>query len=82
MQTRSRPLISLFRAIVLAAITALFITSATLPMAAQNSVPPSAFQAARMPEFAKRLAHPVTSAEACQVCGFCTLLSQSTLAAG
>ncbi len=60
MQTRSRPLISFFRASVLAAITAFLITSAALPLAAQNSVPPSAFQAARMPEFAKRLAHPAT----------------------
>jgi len=49
---------SLFRTIVLAGITALLITSAALPIAAQNSVPATAMQAARSPEFARRLAHP------------------------
>ena len=58
MQSQAQHLISLFRTIVLAAVTALLITSAALPMAAQNSVPPTAVQAARMPQFAKRLAHP------------------------
>ena len=58
MQSQAQPLISLFRTIVLAGVTALLITSAALPMPAQNSVPPTAVQAARMPEFAKRLAHP------------------------
>jgi hypothetical protein len=58
MQSQAQHLISLFRTIVLAAVTALLITSAVLPMAAQNSVPPTAVQAARMPQFAKRLAHP------------------------
>ena len=60
MQSQAQRLISRFRTIVLAAVTALLITSAALPMSAQNSVPASASQAARMPEFAKRLAHPAT----------------------
>ncbi len=58
MQSQAQPLISLFRTIVLAGVTALLITSAALPMAAQDSVPPTAVQAARMPQFASRLAHP------------------------
>ncbi len=58
MQCQARPLISLFRTIVLAAVTALLITSAVLPMSAQDSVPASASQAARMPQFAKRLTPP------------------------
>ena len=58
MQSQARRLISLFRTIVLAAVTAFLIMSAALPMRAQNSVPPTAVQAARMPEFASRLAHP------------------------
>ena len=57
MQSQAQPLISLFRAIVLAGVTALLISSAALPMAAQNSVPPTAVQAARTPKFARRLAH-------------------------
>jgi uncharacterized repeat protein (TIGR03803 family) len=60
MQSQAQRVISLFRTIVLAAVAALLITSVALPMSAQNSVPPSASQAARMPEFAKRLAHPAT----------------------
>jgi uncharacterized repeat protein (TIGR03803 family) len=51
-------LISLFRTIVLVAVAALLITSAALPMPAQNTVPPTAVQAAKMPQFAQRLAHP------------------------
>ena len=58
MQSQGQRLISLFRTIVLAGVSALLITSASLPMPAQNSVPPTAVQAARMPEFASRLAHP------------------------
>ncbi|MFZ0314291.1 MAG: hypothetical protein WAL85_16410, partial [Candidatus Korobacteraceae bacterium] len=58
MPSQAQRLISLFRTIVLAGVTAFLITWAALPMAAQNSVPPTAVQAARMPEFAKRLAHP------------------------
>ncbi|HTV64478.1 MAG TPA: choice-of-anchor tandem repeat GloVer-containing protein [Bryocella sp.] len=48
----------MFRTIVPAAASALLITSAALPTAAQNSVPASAVQAARTPQFAARLAHP------------------------
>ena len=58
MQSQAQRLISLFRTIVLAGVTALLITSAALPMPAQNSVPPTAVEAARMPEFSSRLAHP------------------------
>jgi len=58
MPSQAQRLISLFRTIVLAGVTAFLITSAALPMPAQNSVPPTAVQAARMPEFASRLAHP------------------------
>ena len=60
MQSQAQRHISPFRTIVLAAVTALLITSAALPMRAQNSVPATAVQAARMPEFASRLAHPAT----------------------
>jgi len=55
-------LISLFRTIVLAAIAAFLVTSAALPMSAQNSVPPTAVQAAKMPQFASRLARPASGA--------------------
>ncbi len=58
MQSQVQRFISLFRTIVLAGVIALLITSAALPMPAQNSVPPTAVQAARTPEFAKRLARP------------------------
>ena len=58
MQSQAQRLISLFRITVLAGVTALLITSAALSMPAQNSIPPTAVQAARMPEFAKRLGHP------------------------
>jgi len=58
MSSQAQRLISLFRTIVLAGVAALLITSAALPMPAQNSVPPTAVQAARMPQFASRLAHP------------------------
>ncbi len=47
----------LFRIISLLAIAAL-ITAAAPPVFAQNSVPPTAVQAAKMPQFASRLAHP------------------------
>ena len=47
----------LFRIISLVAIAAL-ITAAAVPVAAQNSVPPTAVQAAKMPQYASRLAHP------------------------
>ena len=58
MPSQVQGLISLFRPIVLLGVTAFLITSAVLPMAAQNSIPPTAVQAARMPQFASRLAHP------------------------
>ena len=62
MQSQAQSLISRFRIIVLAGVTAFLITSAALPVPAQNSVPPTAVQAARMPEFASRLAHPARRA--------------------
>jgi len=49
---------SLFRTICLAIIAALVIAVAIVPAGAQNSVPATAVQAAKMPEFAPRLAHP------------------------
>jgi uncharacterized repeat protein (TIGR03803 family) len=58
MQSQAQRLLPLFRVFVPAGITALLITSATLPMPAQNSVPATAVQAARMPQFASRLSHP------------------------
>ena len=58
MQSLAPHLISLFRTIVLAAVTAFLITSSALPMSAQNSVPATASQAAKMPEYASRLARP------------------------
>ncbi|MGC2109863.1 MAG: hypothetical protein WA655_10125, partial [Candidatus Korobacteraceae bacterium] len=60
MQSQAQRLTSLFRTIVLAAVTAFLITSAAFPAFAQNSVPATAVQAARMPQFAARLAHPAT----------------------
>ena len=60
MSSQAQPLISLFRATVLAGATALVIASAALPMPAQNSVPATAVQAARTPQFASRLAHPAS----------------------
>jgi uncharacterized repeat protein (TIGR03803 family) len=48
----------LFRVISLAVIAALSITAAAIPSLAQNSVPPTAVQAAKMPQYASRLAHP------------------------
>ena len=60
MSSRAQGLISPVRTIVLAAVTAFLLTSATLPLPAQNSVPPTAAQAAKMPQFASRLAHPAS----------------------
>ncbi|MGB9253361.1 MAG: hypothetical protein WCC25_00860, partial [Candidatus Korobacteraceae bacterium] len=57
MHSRGQRFISLFRAIVPTGVTALLITSAALPMSAQNTVPPTAVQAAKMPQFANLLAH-------------------------
>jgi uncharacterized repeat protein (TIGR03803 family) len=50
----------LSRPIFLPAVTALLITSAALPIHAQNSVPASAVQAAKMPQYASRLARPAS----------------------
>ena len=58
MQCKRHHLNSLFRAIVPAAVTTLLITSAALPAFAQNTVSPTAAQAAKNPQFAGRLAHP------------------------
>ncbi len=57
MHSQAQNLISLFRTIVLAGVSAFLITSAALPVAAQNSVPATAQQAANMPQFAAKLAH-------------------------
>jgi len=59
MHSQARLLTSVFRTFSLAVIAALVMMLATVPAWAQNSVPPTAVQAARMPEFASRLAHPV-----------------------
>ena len=48
---------SLFRTISLAAIVVLIVAAAAIPAFAQNSVPPTAVQAAKMPQYASRLAH-------------------------
>ncbi len=58
MQTPLQRLISLLCAIVPAGVTALVIASTPLPITAQNSVPATAVQAAKMPQFASRLRHP------------------------
>jgi len=49
---------SLFRTVSLAVVAGLVIAVAIVPAWAQNSVPPTAVQAAKMPQFASRLAHP------------------------
>ena len=58
MSSEPQRLIFPFRVIVLAGVAALLIALAAFPMPAQNPVPSTADQAARMPEFASRLAHP------------------------
>ncbi len=50
---------SLFRTIFLAAIVIFIVAAAAIPAFAQNSVPPTAVQAAKMPQYASRLAHPL-----------------------
>ncbi len=62
MPSQARHTISLFRTIALIAVTALLIASAALPVAAQNSVPASAVEAAKKPEVAAKLAHPTQPA--------------------
>jgi len=59
MHSQARSLSSLLRTVSFAVIATLVIMLAMVPAWAQNSVPPTAVQAARMPEFASRLAHPV-----------------------
>ncbi len=59
MHSPARVLSSLFRTVSFAVIAALIMILATVPAWAQNSVPPTAVQAAKMPEFASKLAHPV-----------------------
>jgi uncharacterized repeat protein (TIGR03803 family) len=49
---------SVFRTISLVAIAALMIAAVAIPAFTQNSVPPTAVQAAKMPQYASRLAHP------------------------
>ncbi|MGA2905419.1 MAG: hypothetical protein ABSD98_16450, partial [Candidatus Korobacteraceae bacterium] len=58
MQSQEQSLSSRFRTISLAIIAALVVAVAIVPAWAQNTVPPTAVQAAKMPEFAPRLAHP------------------------
>jgi len=48
-----------FRTISLIGIATLMIAAVAIPAFAQNSVPPTAVQAAKMPQYASRLAHPV-----------------------
>ena len=50
MPSQARRTISLFRTIVLIAVTGLWIAAAALTVAAQNSVPASAVEAAKTPE--------------------------------
>ncbi len=59
MHSQALSLSSLFRTISLAIIAALLMAVTMVPAWAQNSVPPTAVQAAKMPEFASKLAHPV-----------------------
>ncbi|MGA2370952.1 MAG: choice-of-anchor tandem repeat GloVer-containing protein [Candidatus Korobacteraceae bacterium] len=59
MHSKGQSSSSLFRTISLAVIAALMMAVAMVPAWAQSSVPPTAVQAAKMPEFASRLAHPV-----------------------
>jgi len=58
MYSQARSLSSLFRAVSFAAIATLVMAVALDPVWAQDSVPPTAVQAAKMPQFASRLAHP------------------------
>ncbi|MGA2902231.1 MAG: choice-of-anchor tandem repeat GloVer-containing protein [Candidatus Korobacteraceae bacterium] len=62
MQGKEQSLSSVFRTISLAAIATLVMAMAIVPAWAQNSVPPTAVQAAKMPQFATRLAHHAQAA--------------------
>ncbi len=57
MQSQAQHPIFLFRTVIFAGLTAVLMTAAVLPLPAQTSVPPTAVQAAKMPQFASRL-HP------------------------
>jgi hypothetical protein len=57
MQSQEQSLSSRFRTISLTVIAALVMAATIVPAWAQNTVPPTAVQAAKMPEFASRLAH-------------------------
>ena len=57
MHGQAQSLSSRFRTISLVVIATLVMAVAIVPAWAQNSVPPTAVQAAKMPEFASRLAH-------------------------
>ncbi len=59
MHSKRQSLTPLFRTTSLAVNITLAMAVAIVPARAQNSVPPTAVQAAKMPEFASRLAHPV-----------------------
>jgi len=59
MQSQARSLTSLFRTISFVAIATLVTMLPTVPAGAQNSVPPTAVQAAKMPQFASKLGRPV-----------------------
>jgi hypothetical protein len=61
MHSKAQSFNSQFRAISLVVIAALIMAVALLPAWAQNSVPPTAVQAAKMPEFASRLARAAKS---------------------
>jgi len=58
MHSQAHSLNSLFRTISLAMIAVCVMAVAMFPAWAQNSVPPTAVQAAKMPQYASRLAHP------------------------
>ena len=58
MHNRKQLLRSLYPTLSLAILAALLTTLAIVPASAQNSVPPTAVQAAKMPQYASRLAHP------------------------
>jgi uncharacterized repeat protein (TIGR03803 family) len=60
MQRQAQRLFFLVRTIILPGVTALLITSAAVPMPAQNGVPATAVQAAKMPQFASRLIRPAS----------------------
>jgi uncharacterized repeat protein (TIGR03803 family) len=58
MHSKEQSRSSLLRTISLAIIATLVMAVAIVPAWAQNPVPPTAVQAAKMPQFASRLAHP------------------------